>query len=308
MSLRSQLRISDSMYQNLERARHDYPGREVIETQADTRYLQLQLVNEDSRQATAFFSIDLWLENMNSHLPDIPWQDIPLNYLIRWLNTLQLNFLVEDIIWTVENINQPGQPVPARLLALTAEPCTILCLDWPGHSKDESRTGINLSQLPLNLRYVLGTSQAALSVLVDLLPGDLLIIRQPSYYLAVGQCNLFSFSYQGNDEVIVEKIIFDSQSPEQAEEEHLLDWTKLPVDIEFVLDNKTITLGQLDDINIGSTLPVSVDAEQKIKIYLNRKFFALGELVALEGGGLAVEINQINMRSENKMSIPDVEQ
>jgi len=106
----------------------------------------------------------------------------------------------------------------------------------------------------------------------------------------------------------VEKFIFDSQPSEQTEEEHLLDWTKLPVDIEFVLDNNTITLGQMNDINIGSTLPVSMNAEQKIKIYLNRKFFALGELVALEGGGLAVEINQINMQLENKMSISDVEQ
>lgn len=306
MSLRSRLRMTDSMYLNLERARHDYPGREIIETQAETRYLQLQLIDEDRRQATAFFSIDLWLENMNSHLPDIPWQQIPSDYLIRWLNTLQLSFLAENIIWTVENISQPVQPIPHRLLAITAEPCTILCLDWPSDTKEESRTGISLSQLPLNLRYVLGVSQAELSVLVELVPGDLLLIKQRSYCLAIGQFNLFSFSYQGNEEVIVENFIFDGQQPEQAEEEHLFDWTKLSVDIEFVLDNSTITLEQLDNINIGSSLPVSVDAEQKIKIYLNRKLFALGELVALEGGGLAVEINKINMHPENKASFTDV--
>jgi len=308
MSLRSYLRMSDSMSQKLEYARNYYPGREVIETQAETRYVQLQLVDEDNRQATAFFSIDLWLEKMDSHLPDIPWQQVPLDYLLRWLNTLQLSFLVENIIWTVENISQPGQPVPTRLLALTAEPCTILCLDWPSNSEEESSAGISLSQLPLNLRYVLGTCQAELSVLFDLVPGDLLMIKQQSYHLAIGEFNLFIFSYQGNGEVIVENFLFDSQPSEQAEEEHLLDWTKLAVDIEFVLDNKTITLEQLDNINIGSTLPVSMDAEQKIKIYLNRKFFALGELVALEGGGLAVEINKINMHLENKVSIPDVKQ
>jgi len=308
MSLRSYLRMSDSMYQKLEYARHGHPGREVIETQAEIRYVQLQLVDEDNRQATAFFSIDLWLENMNSHLPDIPWQQIPSDYLIRWLNTLQLSFLVENIIWTVESISQPGEPVPARLLALTAEPCTILCLDWPGNAEEENNTSIGLSQLPLNLRYVLGKSHAELSVLVDLVPGDLLLIKQQLYHLTIGQSNLFIFSYQGNDEVIVENFIFDSQPSEQAEEEHLLDWTKLSVDIEFVLDSHTITLKQLDNINIGSALPVSMNAEQKIKIYLNRKFFALGELVVLEGGGLAVEINQINMHVENKVSIPDVKQ
>ncbi|MCS3431543.1 FliM/FliN family flagellar motor switch protein [Klebsiella sp. BIGb0407] len=307
MSLQSQLRLIDSKYMNLERARHDYPGREVIETQSDIRYLQLQLVDEDCQQTTAFFNIDLWLNNMNSHLPEIPWQQVPADYLIRWLNTLQLSFLVENIIWNVESISQPEKPVPARLLALTAEPCTILCLNWPGHSEDESRTGFNFNQIPLNLRYILGTSQAELSVLFNLVPGDLVVIKRPSYYLAIGQCYLFSFSYQGNDEVIVDKFIFDNQLSERAEEGHLLDWTKVPVDIEFVLDNNILTLEKLNDINTGSILPVSFGAEQRIKIYLNRKFFALGELVALEGGGLAVEINQINLHPENEMSNPDVE-
>lgn len=307
MSLWSQLRLSDSTQMKLDRTRHYYPGREVIETQIATRYLQVQLIDEDNRQATAFFCVDLWLQNMDNHLPGIPWQQVPLSYLARWLNTLQLSFLIEEIVWTVENIILPEQPVPARLLSLTAEPCTILCLDWPSHSTEESKTGISFSQLPLTLRYVLGKSQVPLSLLADLVPGDLLMIRQPSYYLAIGQYNLFNFSYQGNDKIMVEKFILANQQPEHTEEEHLLDWTKLPVDIEFVLDSNTITLEKLNHIDIGSALPVSSGAEQRVKIYLNRKFFALGELVALESGGLAVEINHINIRPESQMSDPDAE-
>lgn len=308
MSLRSQLRLSNSTQMMLERAQHAAPGREIIETQGEARYLQLVLVDEYNQQVTAFFDVDLWLKNMDSHLPGIPWQQVPSSYLTRWLNTLQLSFLVEDVIWTVEDIILPEQPVPARLLSLTAEPCAILCLDWPGESAEESGAGVNLTELPLELRYVLGKNQAPLSVLADLVPGDLLVIRQPLSYLAIGQHNLFIFSYQGNDEVIVEQYIFDNQQPGLAEDECLLDWTKLPVDIEFVLDSNIITLGKLNNINVGSVLPVSKGAEQIIKIYLNRKFFATGELVALEGGGLAVEVNQINMRQENTMSDPDAEQ
>ncbi|WP_299999402.1 FliM/FliN family flagellar motor switch protein [uncultured Cedecea sp.] len=305
MSLRSQLRLSDSRYMKLIRACHAYPGREIVETQAETCYLQLLLVDDGDCQRTAFFSIDLWLQNMNSHLPDIPWQQVPADYLIRWLNTLQLSFLIEGSMWTVANICQPELSIPGRLLAITAEPCNVLCTDWPSDSQEKGGLDINFTQLPLNLRYVLGKSQVELSALVDLMPGDLLMIKQPSYYLAIGKCNLFEFSYQGNDEVIVENFIYDSQFSEHAEEEHLLNWSNLPVDIEFVLDNNTLTLESLNNINVGSTLPVSAGAEQKIKIYLNRKFFAMGELVALEGGGLAVEVSQINMRPENGMSDPD---
>lgn len=307
MSLWSQLRLNDSAQMKLERARHYYPGREIIETQAETRYLQVQLIDEDNRHTTAFFCVDLWLQNMDSHLPGIPWQQVPLSYLARWLNTLQLSFLIEDIVWTVDNIILPEQPVPAKLLSLVAEPCTILCLDWPNYSAEENKSGINFSQLPLTLRYVLGKNQVPLSLLADLVPGDLLIIRQQSYYLAIGQYNLFNFSYQGNDNIMVEQFTLANQQSEYAEEEHLLDWTKLPVDIEFVLDSNTITLEKLNNIDIGSTLPVSSGSEQRIKIYLNRKFFALGELVALESGGLAVEVNQINVRPESQVRDPDAE-
>lgn len=305
MSLRSLLRVSDSRSVDLQRLRQKFPGFEVIDIQADTRYLQLELTDEHCRKVTAFFSIDLWLNNMNSHLPDIPWQQVPLEYLARWLNTLQLSFLAEDLIWTVESVSYPEKFIPTRLLEITAEPCSILCLDWPDNFEKESAIGFDFSQLPFKLRYVLGTSQVELCALVELLPGDLLVIKKISNHLAIGQYNFFNFSYQGNNEVIVEKSIFNNQFSEREEDGILLDWTKVPVDVEFVLDHNTFTLDKLNDINIGSTLPVSADAEQRVRIYLNRKLFAQGELVALEGGGLAVEINHININQENIMSGPD---
>lgn len=306
MNLRSQLRIFDPIHADLERVCQHHSGREVIATQEGTLYLQLLLVDENARQANAFFSIELWFKNMANYLPAIPWQQVPCDYLIQWLNTLQLNFLVEDSIWTVENVSKPEKIIPAKLLALTAEPCTLFCLDWPSNESENSVIGSSYSQIPLNLRYVVGTSQVKLSELSELVIGDLILIRQQSSYLAIGQSKLFSFCYQENDEVIVEKYIFDDRPSELLEEEHVLDWSKLSVDVEFVLDNKIITLGQLDDINVGSILPVSAGAEQKIKIYLNRKFFALGELVAIENGGLAVEINKINIIQDNGMRISDV--
>lgn len=307
MNLRRQLRLSSSTQTLLERSRHHYPGRVVIERQVDTRYLQLQMEDEFNRQATAFLDIDCWLQNMDSHLPGMPWQHVPLSYLIRWLNTLQLSFLVEEVIWTVERITQPEKTMPNKLLSLMAEPCGILCIDWPSQPEERVDAGIQISRLPLNLRYILGSSQIPLSELTELVVGDLLLIKDPLCYLAIGQYKLFSFIYQGNDEVIVKESIFDNQQPERREEEHLLDWTKLPVDIEFVLDSNVITLGEINNIDVNSLIPVSSGSEQRIKIFVNRKLFAFGELVALEEGGLAVEVNKINMRPENKMDHHDVD-
>lgn len=307
MTLRSQLRLRNATQIMLEKACHRYPGRTVVQVRKEARYLELALADEQGRQASAFFDADLWLDSMDEHLPGIPWQDVPERYLARWLKTLQLNFMVEEIIWTVSDVRLPAQPLPEKLLSLSAEPCPILCTEWPGGDGQTGHSGLDLSELPLTLRYVLGNIRLPLSRLCELVPGDLLLLRQPAGYLAVGQQKIFQISYQGNDEVIVEQPIFENMHPDLAEEEHLLDWANLPVDIEFVLDSSAVTLGALNSLDTGSVLPVNAGAEQRIKIYLNRKFFALGELVALEGGGLAVEVRQINKQAEQPMSDADAE-
>lgn len=307
MNLRSQLRLRHSKQIILEQAQHGYTGRKIVEMLHGVRYLQLHLVDESDQSATAFFDVDLWLNKMDKHLPGIPWQQVPRGYLARWLNTLGLSFFIEDKIWNVEEISLPEQQLPRKLLSLVAEPCAIYCNDWPIQATTESRIGISLELIPLRLRYVLGKTQLPLSELVSLVSGDLLIIRDTESYLAIGQYNLFNFSYQGNDDIMVKEPVFNNQEVECQEEGHLLDWTKLPVELEFVLDSNTITLGELNDISIGNILSVNTGSEQKVKIYLNRKFFAVGELVALEEGGLAVEVHQINIQQNRKLSEPDAE-
>jgi len=307
MTLRSRLRLHNVTQTMLEKARLHYPGREVVKIKKEGRYLELSLADTQGRSTRGFFDVEQWLENMDEHLPGIPWQDVPECYLARWLNTLQLNFMIEETLWTVSNVHLAKQSLPERLLSLPAEPCPILCADWPVEGGQTGYRGRDLSELPLTLRYILGSIRLPLSQLCELVPGDLLLLRQPQSYLVIGQKKLFHISYQGNDEVIVEQPIFEDLQAELAEEEYLLDWANLPVDIEFVLDSSAVTLGALNHLDTGSILPVKAGAEQRIKIYLNRKFFAIGELVALEGGGLAVEVRQINKQTEQPMSDADAE-
>jgi len=295
MSLRKHLRVYEPGHSNLARACQEHSGRKVVDTQTSIRYLQLQMTDEDGRKVAILVDVDCWLDSMGEYLPGIPWQQVPLYYLSGWLNTLQLSFCIEECIWTVENIRLPEKPVFSTLLSIAAEPCNILCNEWPSFKKEESVSDF-FSLLPLKLHYVLGHNQILFSELAELVIGDLLIITQRSYYMAIGQYKLFGFNYQGTEEVIVDKYIFDIQQSLPVAEESMMDWTMLPVELEFVLDDKTLTLGELNNISIGSILPVTTHAEQRIKIYLNRKLLAQGELVCLEDGGLAVEIKKINLQ------------
>ncbi|MFB5171692.1 FliM/FliN family flagellar motor switch protein [Erwinia amylovora] len=308
MSLRSHLRLRDHDDTELGFLHSRHPGSKVVDSLPEARYLQVLFSDNQGVEAEAFINIDIWLQEIDDHLPGIPWQQVPLIYLVRWLNSKQLSFMVEDVIWHSQRISLPGKALPEKWLSLASEPCPLLCLDWPESAPNHVQSGMTLSHLPFTLNYVLGQSQLPLSSLVDVAVGDLLRIRNFAPHLTVGQRRVFSLNYHEESEVIVENQLENNHEMYLEEEEALLDWTKLPVNIEFVLDKYTVTLSELEEIRPGVALPINPGAEKKIKIYLNRKLFACGELVAMEDGSFAVEINQVTPGSVVETGYSDAKQ
>lgn len=188
MSLRSHLRKLDGRQLRLELLRNHHLGSEFAEFSGQERYLQVQLEDKQGSGAQAWLSVDAWLEYMDVHLPDIPWSEVPLNYLARWLNHLELSFLVEEQVWDAVHIALPASALPEKALALPAEPCQLLCLDWPqsGESALHIPT-ISANQVPFQLNYLLGYSQLSLVQLADVAAGDLLLIKRtlPIWRLAI---------------------------------------------------------------------------------------------------------------------------
>ncbi|WP_445450487.1 FliM/FliN family flagellar motor switch protein [Erwinia amylovora] len=133
--------------------------------------------------------------------------------------------------------------------------------------------------------------------------GDLLLIQHQSASLRIGKIKLYHLSLNDNKEVAVLEKFTDGYDECRDEDETLNRWSDLPIEIEFVLDSKSVTLAELDTIEPGTLFPLNDCAEQRVKIYLNRKFFARGELVALDNGNLAVEIKQVNTVSVDDMDI-----
>lgn len=308
MTLYGNLRLKERDDRKLDFLQRRHPGSEVIEVLPDTRYLYVLFIDSLGREAEAYLNIDIWLETIDHRLPGIPWLQVPLGYLVRWLNSMQLSFMVDDVMWESQHISLPAKTLPEKLLSLYSEPCPLLCLDWPADVSAILKTVVTPSQIPFALHYVLGRSQLPLSSLINIAVGDLLRISHYAPHLSIGQRQIFSLIYDGESEITVENQLINNRETHREEEEVLLDWTKLPVDIEFVLDKYTVTLAELEEITPGVALPLKPAAEKKIKIYLNRKLFACGELVALEDGSFAVEINQVTPGSVDETGCSDVEQ
>lgn len=293
MNLRSVLRQRIDREAALKRLSTFIPGSQLERVGAERRYLELLLANEEQGQATALLDVDLWFTRMELHLPGIPWQQVPVSYITRWLKQQELSFMLAEVIWDVRQITISPKTDVTSLVSVPTQPCPLLVSAWPTLHAQEMTTAYLRDNLDFHLRLVLGYSQLGLSDICGLTAGDLLIIKDSQQVLTVGWQSLFTYRYINEREVVVENVTLQNNEERLAEEEVLIDWTALPVDIEFVLDSSTVTLGYLEAIAPGSALPVAIGAEKNIRIYLNRKLFATGELVALEEGGFAVEVQQV---------------
>lgn len=306
MNLRSRLRLINHCQTALELLRNHHAGSEVINLDTGGRYLQLVLSNAQQLQSKALLNVDLWLQEMDHRLPGIPWQQVPLSYIKRWLESIDLSFVLRSGTWNVELINFPAPTLPEKVLSLPAHPCSLYCVDWLDDTYStlyQSRRNKNTISFIVN--FVLGHSQLSLDLIIDIAVGDFLLIKNNFPYLKIGKIKLFPLSLTHNQEVIVLEQDIEAEEDNRDEEEDLLKWSDLPVEIEFVLDSKSVTLAELNSIQPGTAFSLNKDAEQKVKIYLNRKFFARGELVALENGTLAVEVTHINTVSVGEMEISD---
>lgn len=304
MSLRRHLRQVNRGQRALELLKNKHVGSEVIDLSSEGRYLQLLLKNDFEVQNEILINVDDWLQEMAHPLPGIPWHQVPLSYLIRWLKSLNLSFILKAKEWNVEKIELAHTSLPKKILCLPAKPCPLLCLNW---TEDENSTlrSWHLKQYCITfiIDIHLGRSQLPILLIVDMAVGDLLLIQHQSASLRIGKIKLYHLSLNDNEEVAVLEKFTDGYDECRDEDETLNRWSDLPIEIEFVLDSKSVTLAELDTIEPGTLFPLNDCAEQRVKIYLNRKFFARGELVALDNGNLAVEIKQVNTVSVDDMDI-----
>ncbi len=272
------------------------PDCQVAQPDNSKRYLHLDLIDEERNCAQAWVDADEWAAKSSCELPGIPWEQVPLGYLSRWLCHRQTEWWIANKRWSIQQASIPTASLPASLTRLPAKPCPLLCRTWP-ENQDEAllKSRPWLEKLPFRLRYMLGHSRLALFQLVDITTGDLIRIEDYDPMLLIERSPIAHFCLTQNLEVFVEEYyITDSEDAQREEEELTFDWMNLPVNIEFVLDMVTLTVEELDGLQPGAQLPLNSDAEKKIRIYLNHKLFARGELVVLDDGSLAVEVNSMN--------------
>lgn len=208
----------------------------------------------------------------------------------------------------------PGGWAHVRLVdlverALRAEP--LLCFDAPGrvralfrafpHEALASRAAADVGDVPLAMRFAIGTARLPLALLPAVAPGDVLLVRAPRNVVRIGARALCEFCCEGENimlkEPLAEHAIDDSHdSPATAgaapdASPPAFDIDALPVTLEFVLQDERVTVAQLARCHPGLVLPLR-GVPGEVTIRANGQPFGIGELIQV-GDQLAVEVKAL---------------
>jgi type III secretion protein Q len=209
-----------------------------------------------------------------------------------------------DAVWPVSIIPEPLAPAP--LIAFDgALPAWFRSFPIP-----EQRASPLLAKLPVTVRFRLGTSSIARSLLETIEIGDALLIQRNEQIATVNGKPLCRYHYR-LEEIMLERQ-FDGFEPdslepngdgygeERTEDTDLDDDFKiddLPVRLEFVLHDATMRFADLSQLYTGALLNIESSATSNVKVRANGRLVATGELVEV-GEQLAVQLLSVRFAAK----------
>lgn len=304
MSLFTRLRCSDQERQTLMKLHTQLPGCSWVERKSPDYYLSLIFINEKKQQLTTYLDMGKWLSESDNTLPGLSWLDIPEAYLFQWLNNSWNNITLLNQRWELSNVCRTEEVTTDLSLAVPVNGTMLLISSWP--DEEVSCNEINdMSFLKQRMDFVIGNSTTTASVVSNIENGDLLLIDVWQPRAEVGDKVLANIRIDEEfKEVVMSNLIDCNKEYNDSEDElYSFDWGNLPVTIKYVLSAQKCTLSELESINAGSVFPLPTNAEKNVKVYVNDRLFAFGELVTVDDQDLAVEIHTINKLKPNTLDV-----
>lgn len=235
----------------------------------------------------------------------IDWDQVPSSYLaslfIQNHTQVLLSFSSMPFLLRVEDICL-GQSVNGVYPQVNSDLGKVSifkikgCFQWAALSNNK---------LGVIGDFCLGESSLSLSLLKNLLLGDVLLIENVSPYLFLGGKRWMKFEW--NEERDVQ--LLDEEELNQMEnneknrdvseinthtflankEERLASISTIPITVSFVLASKTLLIEEIETLKPGQHITLPEDAHRQIILKVNGLSIARGELIKV-GERFAVEI------------------
>lgn len=272
------------------------PG--VTEVPADSLYFQFAADFTDGALMTGYIDRISWMNHALPQLAGIDWFSVDEHVLSQ---------LVSATPFELSLTSQHADLCQARIVGWHRDQSQLIGLPaLPSMAGKVSIAELRLGsanplvsaelaqKLTVPLVFVLGLSRLRLQTLAKIKVGDVLLIERMSNCVKTHDKKLFSF------ELTQEVIMIHSADGESDEKfsgagelGQSSDLNSLPIELSFILLEKTVTLGELNTLIPGEVLTLPPDTLMDVEIRANQRCFARGELIQLSDGRLGIEIRKI---------------
>lgn len=190
--------------------------------------------------------------------------------------------------------------LPAMVVRLDAEQCPVWFSQLPPAAQTDRRLSLHqLAALPLHLEWELGTSLMPVALQPTLAVGDVLLIITPTARIRCQGQTIGHFHYQQRSismsDYHLDADFFPECEPGLSADDRLPPALEsVPLRVEFILQQRYLTLAEVRHLYQGQVVEMEPGAEQQIQVKVNGRLLASGELVQLDDR-LGVELTHLTM-------------
>ncbi|EBH8768146.1 YscQ/HrcQ family type III secretion apparatus protein [Salmonella enterica] len=248
-------------------------------------------LTESGYRWKAWLRLEDWLQHAAPSLAELAISAGAEQEVARWLATCQKPLLFQapqltyERLWIGEVVTAKHLPAGMLLRVMSdngpvwfeditiSEPAGTFCVT------DDIRWSLSL---------VMGRSRITLELLKKAEIGDVLLIKE-SVSEVYCHTKLLGYFSRSGEECILDNI--QLQNIQETDHADLIDFSQLPVNLEFVLYHQSTTLAELQSMYQGKVLSLPANVECHIGIRVNGAIIGYGELVQLDNS-IGVEIKK----------------
>jgi type III secretion protein Q len=256
-------------------------GLAARQARADGRRRYVRQRLESANHALELLvELESWL---NRHLPELDglaWSQAGDELLLDLLATLELKlesprgWLIQDNLMVLGLVQTDD-----LMLALGMEHGEVFCTTLPEALIPPCAPPAWLADWPMPVTLALGRQMLSPALLAQIEPGDVLLLQHPQRYLSCHGRVLYRYSIQ-QEHIMIEAPLALEAAP--AFDDGALSCQQIPLQVEFVLQECTLTLAELSALSPGQVLELGADAERNVLLRANGVALARGELVELD--------------------------
>lgn len=182
-------------------------------------------------------------------------------------------------------------------VAVSGDTGKIWIVRWPYPDEDNWLKKIkrpDISQLPITINFELGHSNIRLALLRQVEQGDVVLINHISSDAVIHSKVVGTYQkIEGNIMFTQYEETYEEESNVETENSSVLTARdSIPVQLTFILEQRTVTLAEVENMYRGDVIPYKVKQEKQVIISANGVHIAKGELIWL-GENMGVEVTEL---------------